>query len=279
MFGEKIRVAMYAGAHAVVVVDNLDHPNVFLMTDGLADSHPPVTIPSVLINKTMGERLKEALFESEEYMISLRVPYDDEEFPEEEMFYASQPGDNAMMLNLDLENFDQGNLAEMVIKQLQQMNIQIDGQFQIQFMNENNQLDTLVINGNSPNNNLSPEAEQMECAGEECTTEQPDTDDKGESEKKGGSESKGRSEGEDEEEEQKAKERKGRSEGEGEEEEQKAKEKKGRSEGEGEEEEQKAKERKGRSEGEGEEEEQKAKERKFLRAPTNPDLQGKRKKP
>jgi len=174
MFGEKIRVAMEAGAHAVIVADNLDQPNVFLMTDGLVDTHPPVTIPSVLINKTMGERLKVAMFEKEEYMITLRDAYEDEEFADEALFYPTQLGDSTVTLNLDLENFNQGNLAEMVLKQLQQMNIQLDGQFQIQFMNDNNQLNTLVIN---PNNNPTPEIEpeEMGCIGEECITKKEET--------------------------------------------------------------------------------------------------------
>ena len=63
---------MNAGAHAVVIVDNIDQPNVFLMTDGLSGSSASeVTIPSLLVNRTMGEQLKLALFEAGPSLLSL----------------------------------------------------------------------------------------------------------------------------------------------------------------------------------------------------------------
>jgi hypothetical protein len=67
----QIRTAMNAGAHGVIVVDNIDQPNVFLMTDGLSGSAPEVTIPSILINRTIGEQLKLALLEAGTSLLSL----------------------------------------------------------------------------------------------------------------------------------------------------------------------------------------------------------------
>ncbi len=60
----QIRIAMTTGAHAIIVADNIQEPNVFLMTDGQFGIMPAITVTSILVNKTMGDFLKNALLES-----------------------------------------------------------------------------------------------------------------------------------------------------------------------------------------------------------------------
>lgn len=55
---------MASEVHAVIVADDQDNPNIFLMTDGLAETHVPIDVPSILVNKSMAIQLKEALSQS-----------------------------------------------------------------------------------------------------------------------------------------------------------------------------------------------------------------------
>jgi len=138
---------MNAGAHAVIIVDNIDQPNVFLMTDGLSGSAgaQEVIVPSILINRTMGEHLKLALLSSEDdYIITLRPARGDEFFAEEEQFYQTQ---NTLAVNIPFgtQGLTKDSLTEAVLQQLSQMQIKLDGQFQIQYMDANNQPTFLTV--------------------------------------------------------------------------------------------------------------------------------------